>query len=66
MNADTKKALARLEAAISKLEVSHSAQPVAAEKETSPKIMTEIAAIKSIVDEAISLLDNDKVGDKTG
>ena len=56
MNANTKKALERLEVAIGQLETRRSDAATATHL-TDDTLKTEIAAIRTIVDEAISLLD---------
>ena len=56
MNTNTKKALERLEAAIGQLE-SRRNEAASATHLTDDAVKTEIAAIRNIVDEAISLLD---------
>ena len=56
MNTNTKKALERLEAAIGQLE-SRRNEAASATHLIDDAVKTEIAAIRNIVDEAISLLD---------
>ena len=56
MNTNTKKALERLEAAIGQLEFRRN-EAASATQLTDDAVKTEIAAIRNIVDEAISLLD---------
>lgn len=61
MNADTKTALARLEAAIAALETRH-AEPDAGGAAVTPDMKAEISAIRKMIDEAIEMIEDDSTG----
>lgn len=64
MRAETKKALDRLDAAIGQLETSR--DHVSPASSSDPETKAELKAIRTIVDEAISLLDPDAAKVKQG